>query len=68
MLSEEDAVPVKTKMATQKVLAQEAVAAVKTKNQRRQEEERRDEEEHIQLLASQDREKIEAALQNALAA
>ena len=65
--SDEDAVPVKTKMATQKTLAMEAAAAVKVKKKRREEEEKRQEEEHVQLLASQDREKIEAALQEALA-
>jgi len=64
---EESTVPIETKKATHKVLAMEAAAAVRTKNERRLEEERREEEEHVQLLASQDREKIEAALQEALA-
>ena len=55
----DESVPFQTRITTQKALAQAAVEAVKSKQADK-------EAEHLELLASHDREKIEAALQEAL--
>lgn len=65
-----ESLPLETKKKQQKSLAVEAAAAAKIRveNRRKKEEEKKKEEEedHLELLASQDRRKIEAALQDAL--